>query len=289
MDGSGTGRGEARAPAALRAAGLVEALDATDLGDLQTDVTSAERDPRTGVVGFSEIVHGSRVIRDAVATGLVAGRRPLVVGGCCSVVPGALAGARHHTGPFRLVFVDGHLDLFDGQTSTTGELAGMDLAVAIGHGPRELVGLAQTARLVEESDVVAVGDGDARRRAAFGAPGPSEVAPGITVIDAEAIAAEGADAIGARLGREVGTAPQPYWLHLDADVIDQALRPAVTYPVDTGIGWDALATLLAGLGRSPRLIGVSVTDLNVDLDPDGATARALVDLIGAVFGARGGA
>lgn len=283
LDGSGTGRGECRAPAALRDAGVLDALGATDLGDLHMGITSSERDPRTGIVGFREIVHGSRLIRDAVSTSLSAGWRPFVIGGCCSIVPGVLAGARHQTGPFRLLFVDGHMDLFDGQTSTTGELAGMDLAIAVGHGPRELTALARTERLIEEADVLAVGDGDGARREAFGAPGPSEVAPGINLIPAATVVSEGAAAIGARLAREVGDAPQPYWLHVDIDVVDQSQRPAVSYPVRTGIDWNALAAILSGVGRSPRLIGVSITDLNVDLDVDGATTRALVELIGRVF------
>src|SRR5688572_24962435 len=94
MDGSGTDRGERRAPAVLRGHGLAERLGGVDLGDLDIEVADPRRDARTGITGFNDVVHGSRVVRDAVATALSAGWRPLVLGGCCSIVPGVLAGVR---------------------------------------------------------------------------------------------------------------------------------------------------------------------------------------------------
>jgi arginase len=269
MDGSGTGRGERRAPAALREHRLAERLGATDFGDLRIEVTDSARDPRTGVTGFDDVVHGSRVVRDAVASAISAGWRPLVIGGCCSIVPGTLAGVRRQLGPVGLVFVDGHLDLFDGETSGTGELAGMDLAVLVGHGPPELTGLAGAAPIVDAGDVLALGDADGERRRRFGAPGPDEVAPALRVIDAAAL----------RAGREVPVPSAPYWLHLDVDVLDESAMPAVSYPTQSGLDWDALERLLAPLARSDRLIGVNVTDYNADRDPDGALGRRLADLL----------
>ena len=165
MDGSGTDRGERRAPSVLRGHGLAERLGGIDLGELDVQVADARRDARTGITGFNDVVHGSRVVRDAVATALSAGWRPLVLGGCCSIVPGVLAGVRRANGPASLVFVDGHLDLYDGESSTTGELAGMDLAVVIGIGPPELTELAGAAPIVDPGDVIAIGDADGERTA----------------------------------------------------------------------------------------------------------------------------
>jgi arginase len=272
MDGSGTDRGERRAPSVLRALGLAERLGGADLGELEIVVADPRRDARTGITGFADVVHGSHVVRDAVATALSAGWRPLVLGGCCSIVPGALAGVRRVKGPVALVFVDGHLDLYDGETSTTGELAGMDLAVVIGHGPPELTGLAGTAPIVDATDVIAVGDADAGRRRRFGAPGPDELAPSLRVIDAAALAG----------GAEVAVSG-PFWLHLDVDVLDEDELPAVSYPTRSGVTWAGLERLLAPLAGA-SLIGVDVTDYNADKDPDGRYARRLADLLVRVLG-----
>ena len=135
LDGSRTQRGEPSAPTAVRRAGLGSAVTLVDFGDLDVAVTNPARDGRTGIVAFQEIVASSRVIRDCVASALAAKWRPLIIGGCSSILPGVLAGVRRHLGPFGLVSVDGHLGLHDAATSPTGELGTMGLAIAIGHGP----------------------------------------------------------------------------------------------------------------------------------------------------------
>jgi arginase len=289
VDGSGTGRGESRAPARLRAVGLVERLAARDFGDLDVAVQDPRRDPQAGIVGYREVVIASRVIRDAVASMLAAGWRPLVLGGCCSILPGALAGVRRYLGPIGLAFVDGHLDLFDGRTSSTGEIAGMDLAIVIGHGPAALTGLDGEIPIVDPGDVVAVGDGDRPRRVSFRAPEPAEMAPELRVIDARALERDGSAATAERVLRELGGGSAPFWLHLDLDVIDGGEMPAVSFPVATDLGWEEVRALVAPLARSPRLIGMSVTDYNVDLDPDGALATRVADLLVAVLDPAGGA
>ena len=70
---------------------------------------------------------------------VAAGQRPLVLGGCCALVPAALAGVRDAAGSVGIVNVDGHVDVYDGRTSPTGEGADMPLAVAFGFGPERWV------------------------------------------------------------------------------------------------------------------------------------------------------
>ncbi|ADB49089.1 arginase family protein [Conexibacter woesei] len=279
LDSSGSGRGEVRAAARLREAGLVERLGARDFGDLDVSVEDPERDPRSGVIGLRDLVSASRTIRDAVASALVAGWRPLVLGGCCSVVPGTLAGVRRTLGPASLVVVDGHLDLFDGTTSRTGEMGRMDLAIVLGHGPPELTSLDGDPPLAEASDVVAVGDGDHPRRVTLRAPGPAEIAPDLRVIDCGEVTQRGARQVGVHVAELAGGGSAPFWLHLDVDVVDGEAMPAVSSPVATGLSWDQVAELLAPALRSPRLIGMTVCGYNPDLDAGGEFAYCIVDLL----------
>lgn len=283
MEGSGTGRGEVRAPRALRDAGLVGRIGAVDFGDLPVAIGDDRRDPDAGIIGYEQLVHGTNVIADAVSSALHAGWRPLLVGGCCSILPGALAGMRRHTGPAKLVFVDGHLDLFTPGDTRTGELAGMALAAVTGYGPAPLTGIGGAAPLVEPADLLVLGDADAARREAYGGAEAATAIPDAHVFDAESIRSAGSRAIAERSAALVGRDDVPFWLHLDVDVLDGSVMPAVSFAVDGGIGWAELETLLEGFGRDPRLAGVSLAGLNADRDDRGTSAHRLTSLFVAAF------
>src|SRR5688500_4750751 len=134
-DCSGTGRGEQAAPDALRRAGLTD-LVVDDLGNAGTVIDSTERDGGTGVRALAGTVRAATTLADAVAGAIRRrpGRRPLVVGGDCSILFGILPALRRTVGPVGLWFVDGHPDYLDGFASDTGETADLDLAVVTGHG-----------------------------------------------------------------------------------------------------------------------------------------------------------
>lgn len=280
MEGSGKRRGEVKAPSALRAAGLVEGLDAVDFGDLPVVISDSSRDPSTGVIGYGQLVAGSGLIADAVSSALHAGWKPLLVGGCCSVLPGALAGASRYAGPVRMIFVDGHLDLFTPRNTRTGELAGMALAVVTGHDCEELKAVAGNAPLVEPRDLFIIGDADGSRRAASGAEEAATAIPDARVFDARSTTSLGADVVANRVAALAGgDAAQPCWLHLDVDVLDGSVMPAVSFPVTGGIDWDDLESLITIIGRSVKLLGVSLAGLNVDLDARLESSRRLARIL----------
>ena len=122
-------------PGALRAAGVTEALSGQDAGDLDVRLIGRDRDAETGVLGWPAVVEVTDAVRARVRDLVGDGRLPVVLGGCCSLLPGALAGARDALGSIGLAYFDGHLDLYDGRTSPTGEPADMPVAVVVGHGP----------------------------------------------------------------------------------------------------------------------------------------------------------
>lgn len=157
FDSSGASRGEERAPKALRAAGLPAVFGAADAGDVAPPLRDSERDPGTGVIVFADLRASSQALREAVAAALAHGERPLVLGGDCTLLLGALAGVRDVLGRVGLWFVDGHADYLDAKSSPTGEAADMELAMLTGNGPPGLVDLAGEVPLVEPADVVILG------------------------------------------------------------------------------------------------------------------------------------
>jgi arginase len=277
LDSSGDGRGEERAPEALRAAGLAAAFDARDAGDVAPPLRDPERDPASGVIAHAQLRRSSENLRDAVAGALRDGDRPLVVGGDCTLLLGAIAGAREAVGRVGLWFVDGHADYFDGASSPTGEAADMELAILTGNGPPGLVDIAGEVPALEPADVVILGhrppDADPDVALELG-----RVPYSIARTSAEEIMATGPEMVGKRWARELG-GRGPTWLHLDLDALDEAALPAVTYRQPRGLTWEAFADLVRPLLASPALVGASVADFNPDLDPDGAHARRIVDAL----------
>ncbi len=282
LDCSGTDRGEARAPTVLRDVGLDQRSLAWDIGDADAMVDDSNRDARTGVVGFEQVVKASAEIQSAVADVLDGGERPLVVGGDCTILVGALAAVRQHLGRVGLAFVDGHADYFGGDTSPSGEAADMDLAFVTGYGPTGLVDLAGAPPIVEPGDVVLMGhradphDGGTPREVDL-------VDERIQLVDARAVRRGDPERLGRYVAERLEAQTGRFWVHFDVDVFDQEEMPAVTYPQPDGLDWGQVEALLRPLAGSPALVGLSVADFVPDEDPDGHYARRLVDLIASLL------
>ena len=265
------------APAALRDAGLPAALGAVDGGDMPTRIVGQERDLDTGVVGWASVAAVTRTIRNQVSRLLADEKVPVLIGGCCTLLPGALAAARDILGPVGLAYVDGHLDLYDGVTSATGEAADMPIAVIAGIGPPQWCEQV-SAPLVPLERLALLGPSDRDESAALGAALPEQLGidPEVPPEDLRSAgAAQTGYAAVARLGDR-------YWVHLDVDVLDKREFAAADYPNDNGVTRDELAALLPPLIRSPGMVGFSLACYNPAKDP-GDGARVLTQLLGSAF------
>jgi len=224
------------------------------------------------------VLRASAAIATGVREVLDAGERPLVLGGDCTLLLGVFGALPAGSG---LWFVDGHADFLDGESSPTGEAADMDLAILTGHGPP---GLFDTP-LLEPAAAVLLGhrpselDPDVARENA-------RLDPAIHALTAPELRDRGVERVGDDAAARL--ADRRAWLHLDLDVLDEAVLPAVSYPQPLGLDWDELLALARPLVAAPGLIGISVADFNPDLDPDGAHAARIVDLLAALLGEPGG-
>lgn len=274
------GRGEERAPAALRAAGVVERLGARDAGGVDARIRDSRRDPRTGVIGAADVVRASAAIAAGVRAVFGTGARPLVLGGDCTLLLGVFGALPAGSG---LWFVDGHADFLDGESSPTGEAADMDLAILTGHGPPGL--FERDEPLLDPAAVVLLG----HRPSEFDPDVAREnvrLDPAIHALTAPELLERGAGRVGAEMAARL--AGQPAWLHLDLDVLDESALPAVSYPQPLGLDREALAALARPLATAPSLIGISVADFNPDLDRDGSHAARIVELLVSLLGGPAG-
>ena len=265
------------APDALRDAGLAVALGATDGGDMAARIVGQDRDPDSGVVGWASVAAVTRTVRNQVSGLLADEKVPVLIGGCCTLLPGALAAARDILGPVGLAYVDGHLDLYDGITSTTGEAADMPIAVVAGLGPAQWVEQV-SAPLVPFGRLVLLGASDREESAALGAALPEQLG-----IDPEVAPADLRSAGPGQTGyAAVARLGDRYWVHLDVDVLDKREFAAADYPNENGLTRDELAALLPPLVRSPGMIGFSLACYNPAKDAGGG-GRLLTQLLGTAF------
>jgi arginase len=281
VDSVGRAGGTEHAPAALRELGLPDALDARDAGDLDVRIRGDERDPETGIVAGPDVLATTAALRTAVADVISEGARPLLAGGCCSEVPGALAGARDALGRVGLAYLDGHLDLYDGETSPTGEAADMPISVAFGRGPVAWVEVAGGPSLFPD-DAALVGYRDREESESYGMLQPEELGSGLTHLSVDEVRRAGPAAVGERVAAALSERG-PMWLHLDVDVLDQDVFPATDYLMPNGMTWEELMPVLAPIASSRSVAGLSLGCYNPDKDPGRECGRALVGAIGGVL------
>ena len=273
-----------RAPQALSEAGLVDVLAPARVVDLERPAYSTEPQPGTRLRNGPAIRRFNLDLAEIVAGALGQGEFSLVIGGDCSILLGALAAARR-SDAVALVHVDGHSDFrhpgnYD-VDAALGSAAGMDLALATGRGDpllTEWPGIA--GPLVADEAVVQIGERESRD-ADFAWPDINSTA--ITRIDVFAVRDIGAAGVLEKTRATLARTGCPYWLHLDVDVLDQTVMPAVDSPGSPGIDPDDLVAILSALAADQRCIGMDMTIYDPDLDPTGELARLLVSLLGRVL------
>jgi arginase len=262
-------------PKALRDHGLVRRLEAGDAGDLAVRIVGPDRDPRSGIVGWPSVGSTVGAIRLAVAEMMAAGQRPLLLGGCCTILMGAAAGARDVLGRVGLAYADGHVDVYDHRTSPTGEAADMPVAGLLGIGWPELLATMGPMPVLAGDDIVVLGARDEDEAADVGDL-PERL--GMTVYGPADIAAD-PGALGRATRQRFASSGIPFWLHLDLDVLDETAFPATDYLMPGGIDMAQLADMLRPLGRDAGLVGASIGCYNPQKDPDGQCGSALTDLL----------
>jgi arginase len=264
-------------PAALLAAGLAEGLG-TRRGDrLAAPAFDPRIDPETGMLNPRGLRDYAPRLADAVGAVLDDAAFPIVLGGDCSILLGTMLALRRR-GRYGLLFLDGHADFYQPEAEPTGEAASMELALATGRGPELVTNLEGRRPLVRDEDVVVFAFRDGEHAAADGS---QPLAPTLRAMDLRSVRERGVERAArealAHLERNDG--PAGFWIHLDVDVLDDAIMPAVDYRLPGGLSWDELAAVLGVAVASDRAAGMEVTIFNPTLDPDGRIARALVDAL----------
>lgn len=277
---SGATNGVALAPLALRRAGLVGRLAAigptVDHADVPVAAPTGRRSA-DGVIDSDALAATLADVRTSTAAILRAEEFPLLVGGDCPILLGALAACRDVTGSSPgLLFVDGHEDAWPSWTSPTGEAADMEFGWLLGWS---VDGLGSALRAqVPRVDLAFVAVLGPRDRAELLEAGVGTIDGVVPLLDDGAIRTDPARA-GRESVRGPAAAPAGWWLHVDLDVLSTDALPAVDYRQPGGLSWEELTTLVTTALASGGCIGATVTIYNPELDPDEAQAPRIVEFL----------
>lgn len=263
-------------PEVLLREGLAERVSARRAGCVEVDSRSSQRDPQTNVLNGSDLASYAYKLADAVGPLLDAGDFPVVLGGDCSIVLGpALALKRR--GRYGLLFIDGQADFFQPEAEPYGEAASMDLAFVTGYGPTPLTQFDGHSPLIRPADAVAFGYRDADDQAQYGSqPLPEE----LRAFDLPTIQRLGVAAAAEEAVRHLSRSDlDGFWIHVDADCLDDAIMPAVDYRLPDGLSALELETVLRAALATGRAVGIEVTIYNPALDSGGTAGRLLTNIL----------
>jgi arginase len=271
-------------PQALLRRGLATRVGARRADRLTTQPYSAVRDPQTQTLNASAIAEFSPRLADALERVLDQGEYPIVLGGDCSILLGSMLALRRR-GRYGLLFIDGHADFYQPEVNPNGEAASMDLAFATGYGPPLLTDLEGRAPLVRSGDTVAFGFRDQAEQAAYESqPLPRDM----VAIDLPEIRRVGAVAAAQRAIEHLTREPlDGFFIHVDADCLNDAVMPAVDYRIEEGLSWRELHAVLDAALSSGKSVGLELTIYNPRLDPTGSAGEGLTNVLCAALTGEG--
>jgi len=281
-------RGTDMGPSAIHVAGLLPRLER--LGHRVDQVESFGVEAAEGTsVGDAKarylpvIAQLCARIADKVEADCEAGRFPLVLGGDHAQAIGTVSGLarfwRKRGKRVGVVWVDAHTDMNTPDSSPSGNIHGMPLAVLLGYGPRELTALAGDAPALEARDVVVMG-----ARAVDSTETPLVRESRMRVYTMSELDRRGTSVCVAEAFELIDADTAGIHLSFDLDGVDPNDAPGVGTPVPGGLSLRESHLVCETAASSGRLIGMEVVELNPTLDHENRTGRLAVWLIESALG-----
>ena len=281
-------RGVDMGPSAIRSAGIHERVrelgyDVEDAGDVEASIRETQEvgDPRLRFL--KEIRATCEALRDKVMGILGKGRMPVVLGGDHSIAMGTIAGVsrfhREKGGKVGLVWFDAHGDMNTPETSPTGNIHGMPLAVALGLGDKTLTGLAGAVPMVDGSRAAVVGlrDVDMAER-------ENLKDSGIGAFTMRDIDERGMRTVMEEAIKRATSGTEGIHVSFDLDGMDPDFAPGVGTPSAGGISYREAHLAMEMLADTEMVISAELVEINPILDQSNRTAHLGVGLLQSLLG-----
>ena len=278
-------RGVDMGPSAIRYAGAVSRLEAightvTDTGDIHVPFVTRTATDDSGLKNLNEVTDACTDLAVRVAELTKAQQFPLVFGGDHSMAIGTLAGLADQYQNLGVIWYDAHADINTKETSPSGNIHGMPLAVSLGLGHDKLVNLYKEGPKVRPENIVIIGARclDAGEKTLI-----KEL--GIKVFTMHEIDRDGMTSVMSQAMDYLRSKNiDGLHLSLDLDGLDPLYTPGVGTPVPGGISYRESHLAMEMLQDSGMLTSAEFVEVNPILDDKNATADVAVGLIGSLFG-----
>ncbi|MBU9710421.1 arginase [Evansella tamaricis] len=285
MDLGQTRRGVDMGPSAMRYAGVIQRLESLgyevdDRGDVEIgrpgklDVKNEKN-----LKDLDEVVKANESLGNAVSKVVEEGNFPLVLGGDHSIAIGSLAGVANKYENLGVIWYDAHGDLNTGDTSPSGNIHGMPLAVCLGIGDSSLTQIGGYAPKIKSENIVIVGARSLDE-------GEKELIreKGIKVFTMHEIDRLGMTNVMEEAIAHVTKKTDGVHLSLDLDALDPHDAPGVGTPVIGGTTYREAHLAMEMLAERDIITSTEFVEVNPILDNKNQTAEAAVGLIGSLFG-----
>jgi|LauGreDrversion4_2_1035121.scaffolds.fasta_scaffold05075_6 arginase len=281
-------RGANMGPSAIRIADLHQKISVLgyqphDIGDLPVPVRDTLPASATQERFRSQIVAACRDLEREVHTALSADHIPIVLGGDHSIAIGTIAGVsryfREREQSIGLIWIDAHADCNTPDSSPSGNIHGMPLSIALGHGHPDLVAIGGQGPKVRPENVALIGI-----RTLDGAEKDILRRSGIRYFTMREIDERGMHAVMKDAVAAASRGTSAIHLSFDIDGIDPASAPGVSTPVTGGLSYREAHLALEMIADTGMLRSMEFVELNPMTDHAHKTAQLTVELVQSALG-----
>uniref|UniRef100_A0A832I0Z2 Arginase n=1 Tax=Eiseniibacteriota bacterium TaxID=2212470 RepID=A0A832I0Z2_UNCEI len=275
---------------AIRIADLEERLEALghkvlDFGDVDVEIAETQK-VGSGRLRYKQpVLAACDALRKEVERSLAEGRMPLVLGGDHSIAIGSVAGTSNHFAregePIGLIWFDAHGDANTPDTTPSGNIHGMSLAVSLGMGDHDLVHLGGRAPKVDPRHAVIIGvrDLDAGER-------ENLKKCGVTVYTMRDVDERGMRDVVDEAVRIATDGTAGIHLSFDLDVVDPEDAPGTGTPVWGGITYREAHLAMEMIADRGHLVALDLVEVNPVLDNGNLTGILAAELAQSALGKR---
>ena len=239
---------------------------------------TSNKDNETQILNANSLVEYAREQAYLINNLLTQNKFPFILGGDCSILLGS-AIALKQKGNYGLFYLDGHTDFMNVSLSETGGVGGMAASIVTGNGHEKLTNILNLSPYIKEENLWCVGNRE------YDDEYENEIRNSTaTYLSLEMLRKQGIEnGVKSFLSQIETKNLDGFWLHIDVDVLNDAVMPCVDSRTPDGLTYSEFNELTSYLFQSEKLSGLEITILDPDLDTSGQYTKEFVANITTTF------